>query len=86
MTKYIGLLDKIRVIQTQPLLLRFTLQTTNGPINCVVANIDISDKLLIMEDDKYNIAVTGHFNKRKQLVIETMDLLNPDHYTKSMGI
>ncbi|OJG59375.1 hypothetical protein RV08_GL001115 [Enterococcus mundtii] len=39
-----------------------------------------------MEDDKYNIAVTGHFNKRKQLVIETMDLLNPDHYTKSMGI
>ena len=31
MNKYVGLLDKIRVIKTQPLLVRFTLQTIHEP-------------------------------------------------------
>ncbi|MET1109102.1 hypothetical protein [Enterococcus faecium] len=86
MNKYIGLLDNIRVIKTQPLLVRFTLQTIHESINCIVADIEIIDKLLIMEDGKYNIAVTGHFNKRKQLVIASMIVRNPDHFTRSMGI
>ncbi|WP_158183380.1 hypothetical protein [Enterococcus faecium] len=86
MNKYVGLLDKIRVIKTQPLLVRFTLQTIHESINCVVADIEIIDKLLIMDDGKYNIAVTGHFNKRNQLVIARIDVRNPDHFTRSMGI
>ena len=86
MEQYIGLLDKIRVIKTQPLLVRFTLRTSYEPINCVVANIEIADKLLILEDGKYTISVTGHFNKRNQLVIESMQIRNPDHFTRSMGI
>ena len=86
MNKYVGLLDKIRVIKTQPLLVRFTLQTIHESINCVVADIEIIDKLLIMDDGKYSIAVTGHFNKRNQLVIESMQIRNPDHFTRSMGI
>ncbi len=77
MNKYVGLLDKIRVIKTQPLLVRFTLQTIHESINCVVADIEIIDKLLIMDDGKYNIAVTGHFNKRNQLVIACMKLEIP---------
>ncbi|AOM20777.1 hypothetical protein [Enterococcus faecium] len=85
MNKYVGLLDKIRVIKTQPLLVRFTLQTIHESINCVVADIEIIDKLLIMDDGKYNIAVTGHFNKRNQLVIESMQIRNPDHFTRSMA-
>ncbi|NBA62640.1 hypothetical protein [Enterococcus mundtii] len=86
MNNYVGLLDKIRVIKTQPLLVRFTLQTIHESINCVVADIEIVDKLLIMEDGKYNIAVTGHFNKRNQLVVSSMFVRNPDHFTRSMGI
>lgn len=86
MNNYVGLLDKIRVIKTQPLLVRFTLQTFHESINCVVADIEIVDKLLIMEDGKYNIAVTGHFNKRNQLVVSSMVVRNPDHFTRSMGI
>ena len=86
MNKYVGLLDKIRVIKTQPLLVRFTLQTIHESINCVVADIEIIDKLLIKDDGKYNIAVTGHFNKRNQLVIASMYVRNPDHFTRSMGI
>jgi hypothetical protein len=87
MEQYIGLLDKIRVIKTQPLLVRFTLRTSHEPINCVVAcNIEIADKLLILEEGKYTISVTGQFNKRNQLVIESMQIRNPDHFTRSMGI
>ena len=86
MEQYIGLLDKIRVIKTQPLLVRFTLRTSYEPINCVVANIKIADKLLILEEGKYTISVTGHFNKRNQLVIASMYVRNPDHFTQSMGI
>ncbi len=52
MEHYTGLLDKIRVIKTQPLLVRFTLHTSHEPINCVVANIEIADKLLILEEGK----------------------------------
>ncbi|HAQ6747763.1 TPA: hypothetical protein IX449_002564 [Enterococcus faecium] len=86
MNNYVGLLDKIRVIKTQPLLVRFTLQTIHESINCVVADIEIIDKLLILEEGKYTISVTGHFNKRKQLVIESMQIRNPDHFTRSMSI
>ncbi|WP_409023219.1 hypothetical protein ACJXDE_13355 (plasmid) [Enterococcus faecium] len=86
MEQYIGLLDKIRVIKTQPLLVRFTLRTSHEPINCVVSNIEIADKLLILEEGKYTISVTGHFNKRNQLVIESMQIRNPDYFTRSMGI
>ncbi|EMF0202620.1 hypothetical protein NXK88_001845 [Enterococcus hirae] len=86
MNKYVGLLDKIRVIKTQPLLVRFTLQMIHESINCVVANIEIANKLLILEEGKYTISVTGHFNKRNQLVIESMQIRNPDHFTRSMGI
>lgn len=86
MKKYVGLLDKIRVIKTQPLIVRFTLETIHKPINCVVGRVEIANKLLLLEEGKYNIAVTGHFNKRNQLVIEWMQIRNPDHFTKSMGI
>ena len=68
------------------MLVCLTLQTIHESINCVVADIEIIDKLLIMDDGKYNIAVTGHFNKRNQLVIESMQIRNPDHFTRSMGI
>ena len=83
---YVCLLFNIRLITTLQFLVRFTLQTINESINCVVADIEIIDKLLIMDDGKYNIAVTGHFNKRNQLVIASMYIRNPDHFTRSMGI
>ncbi|MGC2930635.1 hypothetical protein, partial [Enterococcus faecium] len=75
-----------RLKKTQPLLVRFTLQTFHESIICVVADIENIDKLLVMDDGKYNIAVTGHFNKRNQLVIASMYVRNPDHFTRSLGI
>ena len=71
---HVGLLDKIRVIKTQPLLVRFTLETIHQPLNCIVANVEIADKLMMMEEIKYNIAVTGHLNRRNQLVVESLQV------------
>ena len=34
-----------------------------------------------MDDGKYNIAVTVYSNKRNQLVIESMQVRNLDHFT-----
>ena len=83
---YVGLLDKIRVIKTQPLLVRFTLETIHQPLNCIVANVEIADKLMMMEERKYNIAVTGHLNRRNQLVVESLQVRNPDQYTRNLKI
>lgn len=85
MKTYVGLLDKIRVIKTQPLLVRFTLETIHQPLNCIVANVEIADKLM-MEERKYNIAVTGHLNRRNQLVVESLQVRNPDQYTRNLKI
>lgn len=86
MKTYVGLLDKIRVIKTQPLLVRFTLETIHQPLNCIVANVEIADKLMMMEERKYNIAVTGHLNRRNQLVVESLRVRNPDQYTRNLKI
>ncbi|MEY8445098.1 hypothetical protein [Enterococcus ratti] len=72
MKKYVGVLEKFRVIKTQPLLARFTLKTRSQSINCVVADVEIADKLLMMKEGQQHLCVTGHLNKRNQLVIETM--------------
>lgn len=83
MKTHVGLLDKIRVIKTQPLLVRFTLETIHQPLNCIVANVEIADKLMMMEERKYNIAVTGHLNRRNQLVVESLQQINIHEISKS---
>lgn len=86
---YIGTVDKIRVIKTFPdMLVRFTLLTSDGPVNCVVANNTIGNQLLFFENGKTEVAVYGHANKRNQLVIEKMMIRNPSEYirTFAMGV
>ena len=39
-----------------------------------------------MEERKYNIAVTGHLNRRNQLVVESLQVRNPDQYTRNLKI
>lgn len=85
MENYVGLLDKILVIKQQPLLVRFTLQTTHELINCISSDIEVIDKLLLMKNVKYNVKVTGYFNKRKQFIIETIHIENPDEYANKIN-
>ena len=78
---YVGTVDKIRVIKSLPdMLVRFTLLTIEGNVNCIVSNKDLANQLLFLEDGKSEVALFGHPNKRKQLVIEKMMLRNPTSF------
>ena len=79
MNRYVSLLDKIRSMKIQSLLIYFI--NIHELINCIAVDIEIIDKLLIMDNKKYNIAVIGHFNKRNQIVISSINVRNPDYFT-----
>lgn len=41
---------------------------------------------LMLQDRKYNIAVEGHSNKKKQIVISSFTVRNPDRAAKELGM
>ncbi len=86
MKPYVGMLDKIRVLKNQPLLVRFTLVTIHKSISCLVANPDIANKVLLLKENKYNVAVTGHLNQHKQLVVTSFVIRNPDNTVRQLGL
>lgn len=83
---YVGMLDKVRVIKSSPLLIRFTLKTTSSPLNCIVADKDLANKIMLLPNGIYNVAVTGHLNKRKQLVVTSLSIRNPDRYSRQLRL
>ncbi|WP_429974765.1 hypothetical protein [Enterococcus sp. DIV0840c] len=86
MEMFVGRLDKIRVINPDPMLVRFTVALPNLNVNCVTATIDIANKLLMLPDNRYDCKVTGRFNKRNQLVLRQIEIINPDQMIKELGI
>jgi hypothetical protein len=58
----------VKVISFDPYLVRFTLQTTTQDYNCLIAK-DALNFMYVAETDE-PIAIYGHFNQRKQLVID----------------
>lgn len=86
MQPYVGILDKIHVIKQRPLIVRFTLVTTEEPINCFVIDQDISNKLLLLENGKYTISATGRWNRRNHLIVESFVIRNPDDYVKKLKL
>lgn len=86
MKPYVGVLDKIRVLKNQPLLVRFTLVTIHRSISCLVANPEIANKILLLKENKYNVAVTGHLNQRTQLVVTSFVIRNPDDTVRQLGL
>lgn len=84
---HIGIVEKIRVIKTFPdMLIRFTLLSTDGPINCVVAKKELANQLMFFENGKTEVAVYGHANKRNQLVVEKMMIRNPSPYLRTFAL
>lgn len=86
MEMFVGKLDKIRVINPDPILVRFTVILPNLNVNCITANIVLANKLLMLPDDKYDCKVTGRFNKRNQLVLRQFEIINPDDIIRELGI
>ncbi|MBO1139880.1 hypothetical protein FQS87_08220 [Enterococcus avium] len=86
MIREVGLLDKIRVIKSSPLMVRFSLITINKTVNCVVVNPDLTIVIMMLMDGKYNVAVEGHYNQRKQLIVTNFTVRNPDSVAKDLGL
>lgn len=83
----IGLVDKIRVVKTYPnMLVRFTLKTSQGKINCLVAKKELANQLLFFEDAQTEIACFGHINPKEQLVIEKMTIRNPSSFISAFAM
>lgn len=86
MDKFTGLLTKIRVIKEKPLWVRCTILAETKPINCIVADERISNQILMLPDDKYTVSVKGHFNKKYQLVITDLRILDKDDFAHKLGL
>lgn len=86
MDKFTGLLTKIKLIKEQPLFVRFTLITETDSINCLIAREMLSRQIMMLLDDKYTVAVKGHFNKNNQLVIRDLRILDKDDFTHKLGL
>nr|WP_265460111.1 hypothetical protein [Enterococcus sp. HY326] len=86
MDKHTGLLTKIRLIKEEPLLVRFTLDTGEESINCIVSREILAKLVLMLPDDKYNVTVRGHMNTRSQLVIRWLAVDNVDKFTRELGL
>lgn len=77
----IGTVANIRVIKSLPdMLVRFTLETQTGKVNCLVANKEIVNQLLFFEEEETEVAVFGHYNQREQLVIEKLMIRRPTSF------
>lgn len=85
MEQLTGVLDKIRVIKYDPLMIRFTLTTIHKSYCCIVAKKELATKILMLEDGKYNVVVNGHHNSRNQVVVSLFKVRNYDHITKLIG-
>ncbi|PZL71697.1 hypothetical protein CI088_11895 [Enterococcus plantarum] len=82
-SSYVGIVDKIRVIKSFPdMLVRFTLHTPSADINCLVGRKELANLILFLEDGKFELATFGHYNNRKQFVIEKFAVKNPDSFVR----
>lgn len=80
---YVGVVDKIRVIKLFPdMLVRFTLRTPSVDINCLVSKKELANLILFLEDGKFELATFGHYNNRKQFVIEKFTVRNPNSFVR----
>lgn len=78
---HIGIVDKLRIIKSYPeMLVRFTLITPEGQINCIVTNKPLAQQLLFIEDGQTEIACFGHIRQKNCLVIDKLTIRNPTSY------
>lgn len=86
MEMFVGKLDKIRVINMNPALIRFTLGLPDKNLNCLTLNPMIIDKMLMIQEKKYVVKVSGKFNSRNQLIVTRFEIINPDDTIRELGI
>ncbi|WP_301390029.1 hypothetical protein [Enterococcus entomosocium] len=83
---FVGTLDRIRVINMNPALIRFTLELPDKNLNCLTLNPLIIDKMLMIQEKKYVVKVSGKFNSRNQLIVSQFEIENSDDTIRKLGI
>ncbi|MFJ3330682.1 hypothetical protein [Enterococcus sp. NPDC086594] len=83
---FVGILDRIRVINMNPALIRFTLELPDKNLNCLTLNPLIIDKMLMIQEKKYVVKVSGKFNSRDQLIVSQFEIENSDDTIRKLGI
>lgn len=79
----VGVVDKIRVIKSFPdMLVRFTLHTSSADINCLVSKKELANLILFLDDGKFELATYGHYNSRKQFIVEKFTIRNPNSFVR----
>ncbi|MGX6993927.1 hypothetical protein CBF34_06990 [Vagococcus penaei] len=82
-----GVVDKIKLLSSFPdMLVRFTILTNNETINCITSDRKIGNQLLFLEDGRSQVAIFGHYNSRKQLVVEKLALRNPTSFERKFAV
>lgn len=83
---FVGILDRIRVINMNPALIRFNLELPDKILNCLTLNPTIIDKMLMIEEKKYVVKVSGKFNSRNQLIVTQFEIKSPGDTIRELGI
>lgn len=80
---YVGIADKIRLVSAFPnMLVRLTLHTTRGDLNCLIAKHELANLIMFLENNTFELSVFGHFNTRKQFIIEKFIVRNPNSFVR----
>lgn len=80
---YVGVVDKIRVIKMFPAtMVRFTLHASSGEVNCLISKKELANLILFLDENKYEVSIHGHYNRRKQFVVEKFFVRNPDSFIR----
>lgn len=86
MIKKTGLLEKISVVKDAPMMVQRTLITIRRSYDCLVVKPELVTVLLMLREGRYNIAVEGEFNNKKQLVVHSFTIRNPDKVAKQLDL
>lgn len=86
MEMFVGRLNKIRVINMNLALVRFTLELPDKNLNRLALNPMIIGKMLMIEDKKYVVKVSGKYNSRNHLIVTRFEFINPDDTIREIGI
>lgn len=86
METYTGILNNVRIINMDPFLIRFTIETPYKNLSCIVVNHKIANNLLLMPERQYVLKVTGRFSKRNQFVAMDVQIKNTDDTIKRLEL
>ena len=85
MEEFEGLLVKPHCSKKAHYALANALENADGALDCVIRDRYLSAYIFRLPKDTYTIRVTGRRNKRNQLLVKHMTILNVDEYIKVIG-